>query len=231
VHDHEAFLILNSIIENVSSEKFIEYFPKILTIIFSRIQKLKQTKFLKCTILFFSLFVLTYSPDLLIKSIEGLQKGLFNMFCKNWFHYSQKITGKKERDLVSLSIVKIITGSELIYEESLFGNWISFLFTFLKILELPEDTTNDEDDIGNDDEKNPMEYKVKFNKLSFASTSNYDITKKFPSAKIHFVKCLNERLSNNKFSKILSNEIKKLPNEAQEKIASYFKEFNLSLNF
>ena len=77
--DHNAFGILNSILCHIPSSKFPEFLPVLTNAALDRFQKLPDKsngKFLRCLLVFFSLYVAKHGPELLLNQLEGVQAGL-----------------------------------------------------------------------------------------------------------------------------------------------------------
>mmetsp|Transcript_53150 Transcript_53150/g.108402 ORF Transcript_53150/g.108402 Transcript_53150/m.108402 type:complete len:986 (-) Transcript_53150:196-3153(-) len=81
--DHYAFGILNAIICFVPPAKFPEFLPVLTNTALERFQKLPPAsngKFLRCMIVFFSLYMAKHGPDMLLDQMEGVQAGLLEQF-------------------------------------------------------------------------------------------------------------------------------------------------------
>jgi len=81
--DHNAFGILNSILCYVPSSKFSEFLPVLTNAALDRFQKLPEKsngKFLRCLLVFFSLYIAKHGPDMLLNQLEGVQAGLLEQF-------------------------------------------------------------------------------------------------------------------------------------------------------
>jgi len=215
--DHEGFHILNSIIQHIPFEHFQGNLPTIFNILFSRLHKKKTAKFIKCLVLFFSLFIIQFGTDTLINYLEKLQKGLFLMISPLWFEFLPKVSGIYQRKLCSIATIKLLTESKIIISDYLEKDQIyyQFFFSLLKLLELPEETIKDE----KEEEEISSEYQVKHSKLSFASPSQLeDPVKGFASPKKYLV------LNLQKFNQELKKKIfSSLPKEASMKLLEYFR--------
>ena len=220
----KLFLFLN-FFSLLKSENIKHYLPNILKILFTRLSNKKTGKYVKCMVLFFSLFVVKFGGDALIQSLDGVQNGLFNMFCGLWIEHLQKITGTIPRKLCGLAIVKLLCETQLMNSPSNLELYHQFLLGLLKLLELPEEATVDDDD-----DEFAQEYHVKFSKLSFASSSQDDITNQFPNVKIYLAKSLNASLSNDQYKKLFSPAISKLDGNVLNVLASYFVDEKLNPN-
>mmetsp|Transcript_82019 Transcript_82019/g.220246 ORF Transcript_82019/g.220246 Transcript_82019/m.220246 type:complete len:988 (-) Transcript_82019:468-3431(-) len=81
--DHYAFSLLNSIICHVPAAKFPEFLPVLITLSLDRFQKLPQSsnsKFLRCLIVFFSLYIAKHGPEVFLTLMEGVQAGMMEQF-------------------------------------------------------------------------------------------------------------------------------------------------------
>mmetsp|Transcript_1960 Transcript_1960/g.4575 ORF Transcript_1960/g.4575 Transcript_1960/m.4575 type:complete len:987 (-) Transcript_1960:193-3153(-) len=81
--DHHAFAILNTILCHVPPAKFPEFLPVLTSTALDRFQKLPPAsngKFLRCLIVFFSLYMAKHGPDMLLDQMEAVQAGLLEQF-------------------------------------------------------------------------------------------------------------------------------------------------------
>ncbi len=87
--DHNAFGILNSILCHIPSSKFPEFLPVLTNAALDRFQKLPDKsngKFLRCLLVFFSLYVAKHGPELLLNQLEGVQTGLLEQVTHTHTH-------------------------------------------------------------------------------------------------------------------------------------------------
>lgn len=71
--DHYAFGILNSLICHVPTAKFPEFLPVLTNAALDRFQKLPPAsngKFLRCLIVFFSLYMAKHGPEMLLDQVR-----------------------------------------------------------------------------------------------------------------------------------------------------------------
>jgi exportin-2 (importin alpha re-exporter) len=196
-----------------------------LQILFTRLSNKKTPKYVKCIILFFSLFVVKFGGDALISSLNGLQNGLFNMFSSLWIKDIPSISGVKPRKLCALAIIKLLCETQSMVSQNNLELYYQYLFSLMKLLELPEEVT-----VEDDDEDYTQEYQVKFSKLSFATTSQDDITNKYPTGKVYLAKALTSALSNEGYKQLMSPVIGKLDSAVINTLAQYFIDAGLNPN-
>lgn len=229
--DHEGFHILNSIIENVPIEHFKQNFPTILGVLFQRLHQKKTPKFVKCLVIFFSLFIIKFGADALLQSMEQIQKGLFVMLAPIWIDYLPKVSGVYPRKLCSIATAKLLSESKILlvdyFQVDKVNIYYQFLFSLLKLLELPEEKTTED---SFDDEGLSSEYQVKYSKLSFASFQSEDPIKSYPdSPKKYLVLSLQKLLQTQDMRKKILDVFQSLPKEAQVKLEEYFKIENIKI--
>jgi exportin-2 (importin alpha re-exporter) len=196
-----------------------------LQILFTRLSNKKTPKYVKCIILFFSLFVVKFGGDALISSLNGLQNGLFNMFSSLWIKDIPSISGVKPRKLCALAIIKLLCETQSMVSQNNLELCYQYLFSLMKLLELPEEAT-----VEDDDEDYTQEYQVKFSKLSFATSSQDDITNTYPTGKVYLAKALTSALSNEGYKKLMSPVIGKLDSAVINTLAQYFIDAGLNPN-
>jgi len=99
--DHEGFYLLESIIEYLTLDQINIYLKDILTLILHRVHSQTKTqKFVKCFLIFLSLFIGRHGMTSLLQTIDSIQKDLFyNILLSLWFPNIQEVKGNVERKM------------------------------------------------------------------------------------------------------------------------------------
>eukprot|EP00817_Percolomonadidae_sp_ATCC50343_P003692 CAMPEP_0117420856 /NCGR_PEP_ID=MMETSP0758-20121206/2107_1 /TAXON_ID=63605 /ORGANISM="Percolomonas cosmopolitus, Strain AE-1 (ATCC 50343)" /LENGTH=746 /DNA_ID=CAMNT_0005202717 /DNA_START=799 /DNA_END=3036 /DNA_ORIENTATION=+ len=114
-YDHEGFRVVNAIVQHVPFRFFEQHFANILTILFNRLQRRPGAKFLRCLIIFFSLFTVKHNAELLIQTIEGIQQGLFNIISEKWVSNIDTVHGIKQRKICAIALIKLACGTPYVF--------------------------------------------------------------------------------------------------------------------
>ncbi|RWS29395.1 exportin-2-like isoform X1, partial [Leptotrombidium deliense] len=77
MNDHEGFYLLQSIIEHIDASSIDAYLKDIFLLLFTRLSTSKTTKFVKCLLVFLSLFAYKYGPQSLVSMIDKIQAKMF----------------------------------------------------------------------------------------------------------------------------------------------------------
>jgi len=139
IHDHEAFYILEGIVQYLKLEDFQRYLPEIFKLIFARLTERKTTKYVKSLLVFLSMFIGKHDPTLIVTTIDGLQPRLFSMVLESlWLPNIGKVNGLIERKMASLAMTRLMTECPLMVTDYV-SSWPKLLSAQLETLELPED--------------------------------------------------------------------------------------------
>jgi exportin-2 (importin alpha re-exporter) len=233
--DHEGFHILNCIVENLSLDKFSAYTGGIFGALFTRLSSKKTLKFVKCLIVFFSLFVVKFGTEVFARQMEGLQKGIFNNVLGLWADNITKISGTEARRLVGIATVKLLTDSTLLVNEFFevqrnnqrVNNFNQILIGLLMLVELKEDQSVD--DLF-DVEQESVEYQVRFAKLTWTSSSTSNPIKDYPPVKNYLAISLAKCFSSSSYKQRAQSVISTFGNQPLTSLAEYFTASNLDPN-
>lgn len=108
-NDHEGFYLLQSMLEFLPREALAPFFSKLFVLLFQRLSSSKTTKYVKCLLVFFSLFSIKYSTSELIAVIDGVQPNLFAMVLERLvFPEIQRVSGQLERKICAVGLTKLL---------------------------------------------------------------------------------------------------------------------------
>lgn len=229
-NDHFGFRILDSLTESLPTSVMSPYFATIFTLLFQRLQKNKTGKFLRCLVIFFSLFVVKNGGALLVQTIESIQAGLSNQVLPQFYAVNiHKIVGRVERKIAAVAVVKLLCETPLLLEPQMQQTWAALLLELVKFFELPEDTSIVET-AEEPKQEQQAGYKVSFTKLSFAAKATEDPCKDIVSAKQYFAHSLNNLVLKNPQLKqgvwsVITNS------NVQGKVGEYFASAGLNSPF
>jgi exportin-2 (importin alpha re-exporter) len=111
-NDHEGFYLLQSMIEYLPKEALTPFLSKLFVLLFQRLSSSKTTKYVKSTIVFFSLFAIRYSPSELIAVIDAVQPKLFAMVIERLIVPEvQRVSGTLERKICAVGLGRLLCDS------------------------------------------------------------------------------------------------------------------------
>lgn len=139
INDHEGFYLLQSMVLYIPKEQMETYWNRIFLLLFRRLTSSKTTKYVKCLLVFFSLFSCQYSVLRLVEIIDGLQGNMFGMVIERLIVADlQKVSGDTERKLCAVGVTNILADSS-IYTGKYSNMWSSLVIAVICLLEQPED--------------------------------------------------------------------------------------------
>jgi len=149
LYDHEGFNILNTLVGYFPRELLADVLKTVLTILFTRLMGSRTPKFVKCLIVFLSLFSVKLGPDTLIQTVESVQAGgglWRQIFLNVWLRDMQKVSGKNSRKLCCVALTKLLCESPAMMTDALFVDlWPAALLAELKMLELGEEAEEEKE--------------------------------------------------------------------------------------
>ncbi|CAG2168210.1 unnamed protein product [Oppiella nova] len=173
-NDNQGFYVLQSLIQFASPESLAQYMKQVFVLLFQRLTSSKTTKYVKCLLVFFSLFAHKYGVQSLSDTIDSLQQRMFGMVLEKLFIPEvQRVTGNVEKKIIAFGMTKILCelDSTIIGQYSQF--WAPVLQSLVALFELPVDETipDDEHFIEIED---TLEYQASYSQLVFAGHRERD---------------------------------------------------------
>jgi len=221
LHDHDAFYILEAIVQYMKLNEFQGHLPTIFQLIFMRIQEKKTTKYVKSFLVFFAFFVSFHDASVVVQTIDAIQSGLLAMVLESlWIPDIGKVNGNVERKIASIAMTKLLTEAPAVinnYPES----WKKLFNSQLVILELPEDETETAGGADDDAIEENAGFTGAYSPLAYAAKQGSD---PFPGVqpKVLFARGLsNLARSHGQKLQQLVREIGLSP-QAQSILSSYF---------
>lgn len=173
-NDHEGFYLMQSLVQHVPKDSLAPYLRQIFFLLFQRLSSSKTTKFVISLIVFFSLFMIKYSPNELVTIIDGIQPRMFGMVLEKLFIAElQKVTGQVERKIASCGVTKLLCESTEMLAGTYGPYWPQLLQALLLFFEMPPDETTLPDDHFIEVDDTPA-YQTATAKLNFANTVQED---------------------------------------------------------
>ncbi|KAI2810344.1 hypothetical protein RDWZM_002654 [Blomia tropicalis] len=193
-NDHLGFNILNYLILFTEPTALSSMMKQVFFLIFQRLTASKTFKYVKSLIVFFSIFIYKYGAKALFDMIESIQANMFSMVIEKLFIADgQKVTGNIDRKTVSVGISKLLTDlDDQFLTGSLLNLWAPLLQTAIAIFELPEDTSNKNEEHFIEIDENSTGYQACYSQLSFAKNSQYDPIQDIPDPRIYLAQNLSK---------------------------------------
>lgn len=173
-NDHEGFYLMQHIIQHVPIEALTPYHKQIFFLLFQRLSSSKTTKYVIGTIVFFSLYVIKFSANELVSTIDGIQAQMFGMVLEKLFLADlQKVSGGVERKIVSCGVIKLLCDCPEMYTGSYQKYWAPLLQCLINFFEgqVDESTFPDDEFVEIDDTPT---FQTMTAKLSFANNNKSD---------------------------------------------------------
>ncbi|KAL5021450.1 hypothetical protein ScPMuIL_000605 [Solemya velum] len=192
-NDHEGFYLLNSIVEHMPRDTITQYLKQIFILLFQRLQSSKTTKYIKCLLVFFGLYSISYGPQSLVDMIDTIQPKMFGMVIERLVLIDlQKVSGATERKICAVGFTKVLTECPS-FLQNYEAMWPQLLQSLIGLFELPEDKTvpDDEHFIEVDDTAG---YQTAYSQLAFIGKKEHDpLAGAIPDAKLHLAKHLEKQ--------------------------------------
>lgn len=219
-NDHEGFRLLQAILLHIPAETIDQYWNSIFTLLFKRLTSSKTAKYVKCLLVFFSLFSCQYSVHKLIGHIDGLQNNMFAMVVQRLIVPDlQKVTGDIEKKLCVVGITNMISDSE-VYMGRYISLWSTLVQTLINFLENPVDTSHPLGEHFVDVDDSSMFHGTSSSCLTNASKEHLDpLGGKIDNPKAYFVQKLMEL--NQLQSAAMQERLKESPTDVQMRVLSY----------
>eukprot|EP00992_Anisonema_acinus_P015164 TRINITY_DN9637_c0_g1_i4.p1 TRINITY_DN9637_c0_g1~~TRINITY_DN9637_c0_g1_i4.p1 ORF type:complete len:551 (+),score=145.97 TRINITY_DN9637_c0_g1_i4:131-1783(+) len=143
LHDHEGFNLLNAIVQYFPREQLGETLGMLMNVLLSRLMANRTTKFVKCLLVFFSLFVVRFGADALVETVEKLQPGASlwkQVYANVWLRDVQKVSGKQPRKMCVVALTRLAVESQHMFSDAMFNDlWPQTVVAIVKMLELGEE--------------------------------------------------------------------------------------------
>jgi len=173
-HDHEGFYLLNYIVEFMPREVVNQYLKQIFVLLFQRLSNSKTTKYIKSLLVFFSLYSVKYSAQVLVETIDGIQPKMFGMVIERLFLESlQKVSGQTSKRICAYGVVNILTQVPALIQGDYARLWPRLLQALIGLFELPEDESVPDDEHFIEIEDTPG-YQAAYSQLAFAGKAQHD---------------------------------------------------------
>ncbi|KAJ0590304.1 putative importin-beta domain, exportin-2, armadillo-like helical, exportin-2, central [Helianthus annuus] len=138
--EEQGFHVLNPIIENLGYDVLSEYMIHIWSSLFTRLQKSKTPRLVRCLIILMSLFLVKHGNQCLIDSINSVQANIFNMILDQiWIPNLKTITGYTEVKLSAVASTKLLCESTLLLDPAAEQLWGKLLDSVVTLLSQPEE--------------------------------------------------------------------------------------------
>ena len=229
-NDHHGFYLLQSLIQYVDPQSLAPYIKNVLILLFQRLTSSKTTKFVKCLLVFFSLYIFKYGVQTLVDSIDSIQPNMFGMVLEKLFIPEvQKVSGSVEKKILAFGMTKILCelDSTLVGQYSKY--WAPLLQSLIALFELPVDETvaDDEHFIEIED---TLEYQASYSQLVFAGHKERDpLLGVVTDSRLFLAESL-AKLSLRNPGKLLPLITSSLPPEAVTFLHKYCSAANVALN-
>ncbi|KAJ8748577.1 hypothetical protein K2173_003478 [Erythroxylum novogranatense] len=188
--DEQGFYVLNTVIESLDYSVIAAYMIHIWNALFTRLQKKRTVKFLKCFLIFMSLFLVKHDSASLVDTMNSVQPNIFVMILEQfWIPNLKLITGHIEVKLTAVASTKLICESPSLLDSAAVRHWGKMLDSIVTLLSQPEENrVEEEPDMP--DIADTVSYTVSFVKLYNAGKKEEDPLKNIKEPKEFLVTSL-----------------------------------------
>ncbi|KAG0145573.1 hypothetical protein CROQUDRAFT_671687 [Cronartium quercuum f. sp. fusiforme G11] len=183
LNDQFGFDLLLALFEHIPMEHLSNYLRNIFIILLTRLQSSKTDKFNK-GLNYFLMYIFNLEkpdgiePDLIINTFNSIQPGLFCQVMEGVILPTIIDTPIKERRVVELGHVSLLTRSRAIQIESESRLYLPILSSLLKLFNLPNLNISKEDDIDLNDEIKVSELEENGYQVGFSVLGASEVFKK-----------------------------------------------------
>ncbi|KMT06992.1 hypothetical protein BVRB_6g153240 [Beta vulgaris subsp. vulgaris] len=138
--DEQAFFVLNTVVENLGYEVIAGYLQQILVSLLTRLQSNQTPKFVRCLLIFISLFIVKHGWNNLVSTMDKIQPGLFlTILEKFWIPNLKQITGATETKLTAVASTKLICEYPALLDPAASRVWGKMLDSIITLVTRPEE--------------------------------------------------------------------------------------------
>ncbi|KAK4290993.1 hypothetical protein Pmani_036148 [Petrolisthes manimaculis] len=226
-NDHEGFALLQCMLLHMPKEALENYWKQIFTILFRRLTSSKTTKYVKCLLVFMSLFVIQHSAARLIHIIDTLQTNMFSMVIERLVYPDlQKVDGDLEKKICGVGLSSIAMESEM-YGGQYREKWGALVEAVIRLFECPQDDSLPAGEHFIDVEDIPA-FQGSSARLIHAQKQNIDpLAGKVDSPQVYLAQCLAQ--VSQAHPGTIQGKLGTLNQEAQTHIARYLQLANCNL--
>lgn len=190
-YDNEGFYLITSVVEHLNRETVSPFLREIFLLLFQRLQSSKTTKFVKCLLVFFSLYAARFGAPALTQVIDSIQPKMFGMVVERLFVSDvQKVSGSIERKICCVGITRLLCEADALLGGEFSNLWTQLLQALIDLIELPEDDAVPEDEHFVEIEETPG-YQTAYSQLAFASKKEADpFEETVPNVRTHLAAAL-----------------------------------------
>ncbi|KAL2904063.1 Exportin-2 [Bienertia sinuspersici] len=144
--DEQAFFVLNTVIENLGYDVIGGYLQQILVSLLTRLQSNQTLKFVRCFLIFMSLFIVKHGWNSLVSTVDSIQPGIFfTILEKFWIPDLKHITGATETKLTAVASTKLICECSALLDPGASKYWGKMLDSIVTLLSRPEEERVEEE--------------------------------------------------------------------------------------
>ena len=173
-NDNHGFYIIESLIQYADPQSLVPFMKNVFIVLLQRLTSSKTTKYIKCLLVFFSLFIFKYGAQTLVDTIDSMQQNMFGMVLEKLFIPEvQRVSGEVEKKILAFGMTKILCEIEDTIVGQYSKYWAPLLQSLVALFELPVDESIPEDEHFIEIEDN-FEYQPSYSQLVFAGNKERD---------------------------------------------------------
>lgn len=176
--DQEGMALLQTMMIHIPAADLDARIRDVFMLIFQRLTGSKTTKFVRCTLVCFSLYAYLRGVDRLAAAINQLQDKIFAMVIEKLYIAEVKgIISQPDRRICINGVIKILGHLPLIDNGAYNSLWSPLLLALMQIFELPMENNGDDDFDHFADITETLDFQAKYSRLNFAAKRRVDPTK------------------------------------------------------
>lgn len=216
-HDHEGFLLIQTIIEHFPADVLHPYMKQIFSLLFHRLSSTKTIKFVKGLIVFFANYILKYGASNLVSIIDQIQPQMFGKVLERVIIDDlQKVTDEIDRKVAVFGYSNLLINCPAMLEAPYNSFYPRLLDSLVKLLEERQDNQVIDGDQMFPEIDDNSGYQAAYSQLIFAKNARKDPLKAAGDVRLFLAQGLG-KLSLDQLSQVLL--------QIPEPNASYLKKY------
>jgi exportin-2 (importin alpha re-exporter) len=221
-YDQEGFYLIESLVEHLPLERLSPFMEVALRLMLERLTGSRTQKYVRCFLIFCSLFMAKHNPEYLVTKLDSINAGLFGKVIENfWLPTVLQVVGKIERKMCAIGTIRLLCESPT-YLAQYGQSWPQMLQRVLSLLELQAGDESADSGPGADEveiDTQASGYSVAYAQLATACTDQPDPLASIAEPKAFL--CQSLQTLTQARPGIFLQQIEALPQESKQVLQSY----------
>lgn len=230
-HDHDAFMLINAVLESLPADAWQQHFATVMGEVLSRLHRAPSTRFKSDFVVFFALSVLVLGWDKVSEVLESFQSGLSLMILQQVWIPSMTLAMSHwlERKMLAVVGVRLLEQCTQLRTEQAGSAWQNLLTNVVNALEDKQgksSTIADEDDA---QDAEPQQYTAAYAALSMAAKREGDPCSDVTDPQLYVAQALGRIQQQQPVGWVSSQVQHALTKDAQDALSHYCARAGLQL--